>query len=334
MNSLEKASNLNEVTIFNAVTDEAVNGLMQESLSLSFNPNYFNVKDISDTVGGIIQKIDDLQIIPTNLISTAQIYKDGDYLDLGIKLRITDSTGNGTPMKAATLLGQWGSPWDHKLRSWDTTQIYVEDKINNNSKKSRLTGNAPHAIRNGKEAGSPRRKANVNGANVDKWGAVNWSDKLSNAVTHVTDGDSGEAFTELLGLITDVKLSVAIGDWFFARGNMILKSVTQTFSSEQGPAGPLYVDLDINLQSITVLTKRNVLDLYPLVQKSNEDDTISRSYAQLSLLESRFSKIGPVSDAETPSDINSVKQQARKDKSKKLSDAVTPILKFLPNGGT
>ncbi len=293
---LETVSNINEVTIFNAVTDEAINGLLQEQISLNYTPKYYNVKDTSEVVGAIIEKIDSLQIIPTNMVSTAQVYDGGDYLDLNLRLRITDTIGDGAPMKAATLLGQWGSPWDHKLRSWDTTQIYVEDKINNSSGGSRLTGDSPHAIRNSNKKGSDRKRTNRNGADVDKWGAINWNKKLGDAKNAVTDGNAGEAFTEFLGLLTDVKLSVAIGDWFFARGNMILKSVNQTFSREQGPSGPLYVDFDIGLESITVLTKRNILELFPLVQKSGDDNIIARSYAQLDVSNERFTGIKEVAD--------------------------------------
>jgi hypothetical protein len=322
---LQTVSNVNEVTIFNAVTDEAVNGLMQESINLSFSPKYYNVKEVSETVGNIIEKIDSLQVIPTNMVSTAQIYDGGDYLDLNIKLRITDTTGDGSPMKAATLFGQWASPWDHKLRAWDTTQIYVEDKINNSLGNSRLTGESPHAIRESQQKGSTRKRSelgnnsspNQKGTTVDKWGATTWDKKLGDAASHITDGNAGEAFTEFLSLLTDVKLSVAIGDWFFARGNMILKSVNQSFSMEQGPAGPLFVDFDIGLESITVLTKRNILELFPLVQKSGDNDIIARSYAQLSVSGERFTGIKQVADNTPIGDINSEAAKAALENQKK-----------------
>ena len=330
--SMEDASNIHEVTIFNAVTDEAINGLLQEQISLSFTPKYYNVKEVSETIGGIIEKIDSTQILPTNMVSTAQIFDGGDYLDLNVKLRITDTTGDGAPMKAATLLGQWGSPWDQKLRSWDTTQIYLEDKINSISNTSRLTGESPHAIRASKDKDSNRTRSDRNGANVDKWGAVNWSEKLADATRHARDGNFGEAATEFLGLLTDVKLSVAIGDWFFARGNMVLKSVTQSFSREQGPAGPLYIDLDINMQSLTVLTKRNVLELYPLVQKSGDDDIIARSYAQLKVAGTRFGAPPEAADKEPTFTVQQI-QSALDTKASRESEINKDAVKLLSKRG-
>jgi hypothetical protein len=316
---LETVSNIHEVTIFNAITDEAINGLMQENLSLNFSGSYSNIKDYAgDLVGTTIQKIDAFQLIPTNNVSTAQIYDGGDYLDLSIKLRMTDSTGDGTPLKAAALLGQWVSPWHHKWDQWDTTQVYIEDKINRSSNKSRLTGESPHAIRKSANEGAERTK---NKEGKDKLGATNAGGKYKDSGKSLLDGNSGQALTELLSLVTDVKLTVMIGDWFLARGNMILKNVTQTFSQEQGPAGPMYIDFDIQLQSLTILTKRNVIELFPLVAKNTGSGPF-KSYATIQVSQDRAQQkpVSALSDEEREQisrNQDTVKQIVEKQKKNK-----------------
>lgn len=287
---LGTVSNIHEVTIFNAITDEAINGLMQESISLTYTGSYSNVKDYTgDVIGGLVSTLDQFQLIPTNNVSTAQIYSGGDYLDLSVKLRITDSTGNGTPMKAAVLFGQWVSPWNSKWDQWDTSQVYIEDKINNTGKKSRLTGDSPHALRRSDERNAEILKDKKGRA---KGGATNAGGKLKDAMKSAANGDIGDAATEVLALMTDVKLTVMIGDWFLARGNMILKSVTQTFSQEQGPAGPSYIDFDITMQSLTILTKKNVLNLFPLVAKQEDSGSI-KSYATVTVSQARAEEKTP-----------------------------------------
>lgn len=303
---LSTVSNIHEVTIFNAITDEAINGLMQDNISLTYTGTYSNIKDYTgNLVGGTISGIDSFQLIPTNMVSTAQIYSGGDYLDLAVKLRITDSTGDGTPMKAAVLFGQWVSPWNSKSDQWDTSQVYIEDKINNNTTKSRLTGDSPHSIRRSAERNAAVTK-NKEGKSLA--GATNAKDKAIASAISAVNGDTGQAATELLSLITDVKLTVMIGDWFLARGNMILKNVTQTFSQEQGPAGPMYIDFDITMQSLTILTKKNVLDLFPLVSKSSDDGLI-KSYAKITVAQDR---------AEPPPSVNQVLSNSELDDFNKI----------------
>ena len=258
--SIEKAGELNKVTIFNSITNESVTGQSTAALSFTWTAKFKDLKSVMPTVGGAIQEMEDKGLLAGGNFATSKIYEGGEYLSYSINLRVNDTYGDGAPMKAALVLGRWTTSFDWIGTSFDTTGIQIEDMIGRPSGTKSLNSGV---LSKGK--GQSKKFSDTDAVS-----------KIASIAKEALGGGSfAKAGINALGLLTDMKLDVFIGDWFHGDGNMVMESVSQTFSTHHGPAGPLFCDFVINLSSINIMTKNQVSKLFPLLKVSSDGKVIS-----------------------------------------------------------
>jgi hypothetical protein len=263
---IQQAGKYHEITLFNATTDEAVSGIFSGSLSFNWAAKFSELENAMPNTGSVAKFLQDTGFVPTGNFHTNKLYENGDYLNYSINLRINDTYGDGAPMKAAMILARWTAPFDWWGTKFDTTGQYTEDAIYKND-GSKSVSKSNGVVKN-------------NFTNKD-FSAISLPKKLTSIVNAETIANK---LTETLGLITDMKIDVIIGDWFSAKGNMIIESVSQTFSKEQGPSGPLYCDFNINVSSMNIMTKKQISELFPLIEANQE----TNSKEKISISNSRY----------------------------------------------
>ena len=226
------------------------------------------------TIGGKIESLEGSGFLAGGNFATSKIYEGGEYLSYSINLRVNDTYGDGAPMKAALILGRWTSTFDWIGTSFDTTGIHIEDMMGRNSTAKTQKGLGLAKVG---DKGTSKKFSDTDALS-----------KIGSIAGEIKNGTIAGAGIEALGLLTDMKLDVYIGDWFAGRGNMIMESVSQTFSTHHGPAGPLYCDFVISLSSINIMTKNQVSKLFPLLTVEGDGNPVS-SGQTMTVKNSRYS---------------------------------------------
>jgi hypothetical protein len=236
-----------KVIIKRPSTEEYIEGYMQEGLSLDFSPEYTTLGAAIPLLGTVAGKMEALSILESPLMfggaHTQKMYNGSSHLGISLKLKVVDETGNGLPIEYARILASWCQPLD-----FDAFKTDLSDKI----------GTVTKSLKQATDAGK----------NVIE----NYKNKtaMSNIIADL-ESDASAALNTLTSL-TRMALKVKIGD-FFESKNFVMTSLSQNFSYEQGLSGPLWIDFDIKLETLKVVTASEIKTYF----YNNKDSSAIRS---------------------------------------------------------
>lgn len=225
-----------KVQLSRASTNETVQGYVQEGIALDFNPEYTTLGAAIPLLGTVAGKIDALSILESPLMfdgaHTQKMYNGSSHLGISLKLKVVDETGNGLPVEYARILASWCQPLDFDAFKEDATEKFdtVSKALN------QVEATAKKAI-------------------DDYQNDTSLPNVIANAESGLTQ--AGNSLTSLSRMAIKVK----IGD-FFEGKEFVMTGLNQQFSYEQGIAGPLWVDFDIKLESLRVITASEIKNYF------------------------------------------------------------------------
>ncbi len=208
----------------------AIEGNLQAGIDISYDPQYTAAGDIISLPG--VSKLEQFAAVSTggqlfDGLTTHKQYTGASYINISLALKILDVEGNGLPLNYAKILGSLCQP----------------KKVSDEQIKSAINNGAELLSDGIKKAKSILEKY----YNSDENERGNITSEIYEKSKNVADGLTKKAITNLKDRIVTLEISD-----YLSFDDMVIESVAQSFSYEQGFAGPLYADFTISLSSAAV----------------------------------------------------------------------------------
>jgi len=183
--------------------------------------------------------------------SSKQIYTKSGYLAVRVNMTVVDWDGDGTPIAAARLLSTYCMPV--YVGDLITLMKDATDKI---ATSENAVGLVVGAIKSGSEGisstlGSIVQKGKGVATNLVGKDIVSNSGQIANNIVKTLSDDLDDLVT-LRSSPVPVTLTISN---YFEHPDMIIKTLSYTFSKECTINGPLYVKFDISLSSRKVMVE-------------------------------------------------------------------------------
>lgn len=260
------------------IDDYQIIGIIQDDgLSLSMQADWQEGGGLGDLVPsiGFLQKMDDIQGTASDVARLAgfqnigavyasrKIYHSNSDIKISPKLKVVNWKNNGAPIKSAIALFSLCIPSHVSEEVINQYKLFVQRCAK--GVENVVDKNLPEPIGEaveGMESGIT--KIAEKAIDIGKAGL----DIITNAADTALPGSVGGIQQNVLEDILDnfqvksspVPVRVEIGR-FFARDDMVITGVTCNFSREMTISGPLFVDIDLEIASRTVVRDINDLGL-------------------------------------------------------------------------
>lgn len=215
-----------------------------------------------------------------SVYSSRLIYQKSGRLTLGAKLRVVDWEGSSEPIKAAILLSYLCLPDTTFGKSIQSEVLDLLNKLGKDvvkvvKKVESTFKDAAYNIPGASSFVGPLAESLVNGANE----GVRMAEELAGDIGYMSHRLAPNATRNLEEIansfINDISLlrsspspvNIEIGQ-YFKKNDMVITDVNFKFSKEMTSSGPLYIDIDLSLQSREILGDITDLGLNVVNNKS------------------------------------------------------------------
>lgn len=272
------------------VRDPSIKGVYDDSsggLSFNIEANWSSLGDlgglsllpsqfgIAEKVYGSVNKYGSIGGL-SNLgaaLSSRLVYQKGGYLTLRVPMMIVDWDGKGQPIMSSLLLARYCLPQEIagseelKISAEKAKEIYNEVKewLRKQGKKDD-DDTVLKILAKGALKGLEGLEEGVEFARKQIQDVADSNPVLKESIKRATEsiGSLEDAYT-LRASPTPV--AVEIGQ-YFSNNNMVIKGVEFEFSREMTEAGPLFVKVNLDLSTRTILTDLDSVGLHEAQKKS------------------------------------------------------------------
>lgn len=249
-----------------------IEGSLQQDVEISFNPEYKKLSEL------MVIPIQTLETAASNIaggqlfsgITTEKYYTGSSYISVSITMRVIDTDGSGKPLKYAAALAAAAQPVKIGDVAFKKAQARLKEKIIATQKAAgKFVNQAKELYTNAtKEKGLGGTLLDIfSGNNTDVNEAVaalpgKIGDSLMEWITNTPSADI-ESFLKQAAKLYEKNRSmqVEISNYLCFK-EMVLESASQTFSQQQGFAGPLFADFTMQFSTRRVPNSESVAGYY------------------------------------------------------------------------
>jgi|TARA_R110001592_G_scaffold347604_1_gene641222 hypothetical protein len=245
-----------------------IEGSLQQDIEISFNPEY---KKLSELMVIPIQGIEDTvaAVAGGQLfggITTEKMYTNASYIEVSITMRVIDTDGSGAPLEYAKMLAGAVQPkeiGDKQAKKSFEALVSTLEKLGKNAKSA--LNKAIKIYKDGDEdaawyeslydtvTGNNEALKNIPG---DIW------DSLIDFIKDKPLGDIEGFFEEFKAIYEKNRcMKVEISNYLCFK-EMVIESLAQSFSQQQGFKGPLFADFTMQFSTRRVPNSEKVKEFY------------------------------------------------------------------------